>query len=332
MIHSTNNVVLVVGGSGVVGSRAVRALRKLQPELPILIGARDVARAQTLAEEVGRARATAIDIGRDDLGLSQQPLAAVAVFLKDESLRTLRFAQDRGLPYIAFSDFSFEIAPVVAMHVARPTSAPILMLGQLFGGAVSLATLHFARELAQIDQIAIGTILDEADSGGPAAQGDAARVASTVPNPLIRHEGRFLFAHGAQQQRELVTSDGERFVGQAYPLLDVASLAAATRAASVRVDFALRPRGARSGPETEVIVELSGSDTAGKPASIRFSMRDADFHGRLSGHGAALALERLLGQGRQKPVPAGLYNPEQLLDPDYVIKRLRELGSTIERC
>ncbi|HTU63377.1 MAG TPA: hypothetical protein VMF89_33175, partial [Polyangiales bacterium] len=323
--------VLIVGGSGVVGSHMVRALRRLQPTLPIVIGVRDVARAQLLADEIGHARALAVDLERDDLGLPSQPWAAVVVFLRDESLRTLRFAQEHSLPYIAFSDFSFEIAPVVAMHVARPTSAPILMLGQLFGGAVSLATLQFARELARVDEIAIGAILDEADSGGPAAQGDAARVASTVPNPLVRRAGRFLFAQGPDQERDIVSADGERFTGHAYPLLDVASLAAASGASSVRVDLALRPRGARTGPETEVVVELTGHDHAGTPASLRFGMRDGDFHGRLSGHAAALALEALLGARGRAPTPPGLYNPEQLLDPSHVIARLRVLGTTIER-
>jgi hypothetical protein len=331
MTQLEQNPVLVIGGSGVVGSRTVRTLRRLHPQLPFLIGARDMARASMLAEDVGHARAIAIDLERDDLGLPRQPLTAVAVFLRDESLRSLRFAQDRGLPYIAFSDFSFEIAPLVAMHIARPTSAPLLMLGQILGGTVSLATLFFARELARVDTIAIGAILDDADSGGPAAQGDAARVARAVPNPLIRRDGRFVFAQGSEQQREIVSADGERVTGQAYPLLDVASLAAVSGASSVRVDLAVRPRKPHAGPRTEVIVELSGVDNTGEQAQIRFSMRNADYHAGLSAHGAALALERLLDLDGTEPVAPGLYNPEQLLDPSLVVTRLRELGSVIDR-
>lgn len=330
MTQVVEEPVLVIGGSGLVGSRMVRALRRLQPQLPIAIGARDLGRAQALAEEIGHARAVAVNMKRTDLGLPAQPWAAVVVFLKDESLGTLRFAQDRRLPYIAFSDFSFEIAPLVASHIARPERSPILMLGQLLGGTVSLSTLYFARELQRVDEIAIGGLLDAADSGGPAAQGDMERVTRAAPNPLIRQGGRFLFVRGEAQQRELVSADGERFTGTAYPLLDVASLAAASGASSLRVDLAVRPRKLGSGPQTEVLVELTGCDHQGKPSGIRFSMHDADFHARLSAYGAALALERLLGLDGGEPVPPGLYNPEQLLDAARVVARLRELGSTIE--
>jgi hypothetical protein len=284
-----------------------------------------------LADEVGGARAVAIDLDRGDLGLDLQPLAAVAVFLRDQSLGTLRFAQDRGLPYVAFSDFSFEIAPLISMHITRPSAAPILMLGQLLGGTVALASLHFARDLQRVDRITIGALLDEADTGGPAAHGDAARVAHALPNPLIREQGRFVFAQGSSQEREIVSVDGARFIGHAYPLLDVASLAAASGASSVRVDLALRPRKPNAGPRTEVVVEISGVRDNGEPGQVRFCMRDSDFHGRLSAHGAALALERLLGLRGGKPLPAGLYNPETLLDPAAVVARLRELGSELER-
>jgi NAD(P)-dependent dehydrogenase (short-subunit alcohol dehydrogenase family) len=324
-----SKTVLVVGGSGEVGSRTVRTLRRLQPELSLLIGVRDVERARPLAAEVG-ARVLPIDLGRDDLGLPVQRLAAVAVFLKDESLRTLRFAQDHGVPYIAFSDFSFEIAPVVALHIARPASAAILMLGQLLGGTVALSALHFARELKRVDRIAIGALLDASDMGGPAAQGDAIRVQQALPNAFIRQDGRFVFAQGAQQQRAFVSSDGERWNGQAYPLLDVASLAAASGAGSLRVDFAVRPS-VKGKLQTEVVVELDGVREDGEPGHVRFSMRDADFHAGLSAYGAAFALERLLGLSGGARVAPGLYNPEQLLDPASVVARLRELGSVIER-
>ena len=53
--------VLVIGGSGVVGSRAVKALRRLQPDLPITIAARDLGRAGALAAEIGGATTTVVE-------------------------------------------------------------------------------------------------------------------------------------------------------------------------------------------------------------------------------------------------------------------------------
>lgn len=41
--------VLIIGGSGIVGSQAARTLRRLHPDLPIAIGGRDLAKAETVA-------------------------------------------------------------------------------------------------------------------------------------------------------------------------------------------------------------------------------------------------------------------------------------------
>lgn len=87
----TQSPVLIIGGSGVVGSRAARALRRLQPSLPITLGARDLVRAGALAKEVGGADAVHIDLERPDLGLpAEATFSAVVVFLKDTSFGEYR--------------------------------------------------------------------------------------------------------------------------------------------------------------------------------------------------------------------------------------------------
>ena len=42
--------VLILGGYGSVGSRTARALRRLHPELPLVIAGRDSAKAHALGE------------------------------------------------------------------------------------------------------------------------------------------------------------------------------------------------------------------------------------------------------------------------------------------
>jgi uncharacterized protein YbjT (DUF2867 family) len=61
-----NDPVLFVGGSGVVGSRAVKALRRLQPDLPITVGARNLDKAAAVAMEIGGADMATIDLERPD--------------------------------------------------------------------------------------------------------------------------------------------------------------------------------------------------------------------------------------------------------------------------
>ncbi len=334
MSPNPNKSVLIIGGSGVVGSRAARALRRLQPELPITLGARDLNRAQSLARELGGADGVKINLERADLGLPPTAsFSAVVVLLKDDSLHSMRYAQAQGVPYISFSDFVFDIGPEVALYIQKPTSAPVLMLGHFLGGTITLATLHFARELRKLHTIEVSAVFDEEDVGGPAAQGDMERVTRAVPNPLILKDGKFLWARGADAERRFTGVDGTEWQGRASPLLDVVSLAAATEARSIRLDFAVRPTASRrgTGPSHEVIIELTGEREDGTQASVRHGLVDGDVHSGMSARGVALAVERLLGLVGGPPVAPGLYHPESLLDPAYVVERMKELGTRIQR-
>lgn len=322
---------LLVGGSGVVGRRAIRALRRLQPELRLVIGARDHARASAVASAAGNTEAVGIDLSRDDLGLpANAAFSAVAVLLKDDSLRALRYAQRAGLPYVAFSDFAFDLAPTVAQHALAPTRSALLLLGHFLGGTVTATTLDYAREFRRLESIAIGGVFDASDVGGPAAAGDASRVLEAPPHPLLRREGRWVWSAAEPDARTFRGADGAEHRGIAYPLLDVASLAAATGARAIRVDLASRV-GEPASPSHEVIIELEGEALEGGPARRRYAMLDGDVHAGLSARGVALAVERLLVLKGGSPVPPGLHTPESVFDPAYVTSRLRELGTRIER-
>lgn len=319
--------VLFVGGAGAVGRPATTALRRLHPEVPILIGGRDVEKAGRLARELGNATAVAVDLERADLGLGDTPVGSVVVLLKDERLTTLDFALARRLPYVSFADFVFDVAPTVGRYVARPDASPILMLGQVLGSTVSLLTLHAARALRHVDAIAIATLLDEDDRGGPEAQADMERLAR-APKPLIRVGGRFVWAEGDALRRTFVDTHGISRIGEAMPLIDVASLGATTGAPDVRVDIAVRPRAEENprGRANETIVDMVGRDADGTRREVRLEIVDRDGYSGTSGRGAALAVERVLGLAGGPPLAPGMYQPEGILDPAHVAARLGELG------
>lgn len=335
MSSNTQKPVLIIGGSGVVGSRAAKTLRQLQPALPLTLGVRDLGRAQSLARELGGAETVRIDLERRDLGLPEDAaFSAVVVLLKDDTLNSMRYAQAKGLPYVSFSDFVFDIGPAVALSIQHPTRSPVLLLGHFLGGTVTLATLHFAREFRRVDAIEIGAVFDEEDVGGPAASGDMDRVTKDLPHPLLRKDGRFLWARGEDVHRDFVGVDGTQWRGRAFPLLDVVSLAAATEARTVRLDFAVREAASRpqgQGISHEVIIEITGEREDGTTGRVRHELVDADVHSGLSARGVALAVERLLGLAGGPPVTPGLYHPEGLLHPAAVVERLKEFGTRIRR-
>lgn len=331
MTNLFSETVLLIGGSGVVGRRAARALRKLQPELPIVIAGRDVQKAASVAAETGGPTTSlAADLGRDDLGLPlDASFGAVAVFVKDVGMRSLRYAQEKGIPYVAFSDFSFDIAPAIGLFVHQPKRAPLLMLGHVVGGTATLAALHFAKELREVWSIEITGVAGSDDTGGPAAQADFVRYAQGGHGALVLRDGDWIWLKDAASARAIVDSHGKERIAHALPLLDVVSLAAVTKARSLRVDLTIRSPDEQK-CATEVIIELKGSGQNGSASTIRVTLADNDVHARMSACGAALALERLLGRRGGSPVAPGLYHPETILDPSASLERLVELGVRVD--
>ena len=66
--------ILFLGGSGAIGHRSAKALRAAHPDVPLLIGGRDLAKAEQAAEEMGGAQGVVIDPTADDLGLGDRPV------------------------------------------------------------------------------------------------------------------------------------------------------------------------------------------------------------------------------------------------------------------
>ncbi|MFY0537761.1 hypothetical protein [Nannocystis pusilla] len=197
---------------------------------------------------------------------------------------------------MSFASFAFEIGPELAHYVQRPHSAPIVVLGHVFGGIGTLAALHFAREFVQnVESIALAGVVDADDQGGPASQADFVRLTEECPSALIRRDGLWRWVGGQEALRQVVDVGGVMRQAQALPLLDVVSLAAALDARSLRVDFAGRDKVSGKAPSTELLVEIAGEGRDGEPVQARYELVDGDVYANLSAHGAALATERLLG-------------------------------------
>ncbi|MBA2891219.1 hypothetical protein [Nonomuraea soli] len=323
--------VLIMGGSGQAGAATAALLRRWYPELPLTIAGRDLGRAQRVADELGRATAVTIDLRRGDLGLRQaDSYAAVVATVWDSHLNGLRYAQDRGLPYVSISSGLVDIGPEVVAAGLRAGAAPILLASHWYAGLVVLAVLGLAGEFERIDTIEVGGVLDEQDSGGPAAAEDMARLLAATSSGHIRRDGVFEWVSGPDAQVMITSVDGVVLPGQIVPILDVPSLAVATGAPHVRFAFAVgESAGRRRGgpPSTEVRIDLEGVSRAG--ASLRTSHYLLHPEGQrpLTALGVALGVERLLGL-RGDPVPPGLHTPEALIDPGYAAERMVEIGAT----
>ncbi|WP_394823468.1 NAD(P)-dependent oxidoreductase [Pendulispora albinea] len=328
------NPVLIVGGSGVVGSLSAKILRQLHPDLPITLAGRDPNKAAAVAREVGGADGVAVDLGRADLGLPEgRAFSAIVMFTKDETLHAMRYAQAKGTPYLGLSSALFEMGPEVSAFVHAPKGAPILMDSSWLAGTAILPTLQFARAFRSIDAIAIGAVLDERDMGGPSAYADYDRIMRAARTAMILKNGKWIWA-GDDGTRRFTRVDGTEVEGQAYHAMDTVGLAAATGAANVRLDIHLGESSSRGRGEpfsTEVIVEIEGRTNDGAAARVRHELVHPEGQAPMTAVGVAVGVERLLGLAGGDPVAPGLHLPETLIEPDYMVKRLKEFGARIGR-
>lgn len=325
--------VLILGGYGSLGSRIARMLRQLHPQLPIAIAGRDLEQAVTLAQQIGGADAVAIDSREANLGLSTgNEYSIVVTAFRDTSLNSMRYAQQRSIPYMALSDAPFELGPVVARYVHAPRRNAVMLLGHSIGGVPTLAALHFARDFAVIERIDIGLIFDPGDPFGPMSARDMEHIAQDGPPPLLLQRG--VWRWGGEVERKITGVGGATAHGRAVGLLDVLSLRSVTPGGSVRVDAAQGlTRTSREGgrPSHEVIIEITGRKHDGQSACQRYELVDTEGYAALSARGISIAVERMLGLSGGPAPPPGLYFPESLIDTGHFLERLESSGVSIGR-
>lgn len=333
MAASALDPVLILG-YGQVGRHTATTLRRLQPDLRITIAGRTPEKAAALAEEIGNADSLGADVSVAGLGLpGDRRFSAVLPMVKDPSLHAYKYAQGMGAHYMAFSEFAFDIAPFVAQHVSKPQASTLLLLGHYLGGLVIMATLEFAKAFRSIDTIMFSSVFDPADLGeGSAAEADMDGAAASTPAQLMLIDGEWVWAGADRAKRRFTSVDGSEWDATGYSLLDVPSLAAATDARSIRVDYAIGRTASSKrgeGPSHEVMIDITGTGADGSAKSARHILLDRTGYAAMSGQGAAICTERLLGLRGGAPVPPGIYNPENILDPAYVVGRMREFGTEI---
>lgn len=324
--------ILLIGGSGVIGRSTARHLRAAYPDVPLLIGGRDLVKAKEAAAEIGGAEGVAIDLAAADLGLGERPVSAVAVFPKDDRIAGIRFAQARGVPHISISGGITEIGPEVAAYIHKPDAAPVVLGAEWFVGATTVPTIEFAKEFGRVHDIAIGALLDEQDTGGPAVTTDFERLTKTMPASLTLRDGAYVWRVGDDAKAEFRAADGTEMEASAFTPYDIVGLATATGAQNVQFNLAIGVTSTRRCGEpmsAEIVIELAGEDRAGRPLRTRHAVVHPEGQMPLTSLGVAMILERLTGLDGKPATPAGLYFPYQLLEPTAYFARLKQIGGMI---
>jgi hypothetical protein len=323
--------ILLVGGSGTVGQWAARLLRDAHGKQPVLIGARDLAKAERVAAMVG-AEAVPIDLQAADLGLGDRKVSAVVVLFTDQRLATLRFAQERRVPHLSISLGLFEMGPEVAAFTHRPDASPVVLGTEWLIGATTMPTLSLAKAFGRLDHISIGALLDEQDTTGPAGNADLDRQNGVMPAALVRRDGVFDWRTDQDLKTRFRAADGTEMEATAFSVNDVIGLAAATQVPNLDFHLAVGTTSSRRRGEpfsTEIMIEIAGADHDDRPLRTRHAVVHPEGQMPLTGLGIVLLLERLLGLDGKSPVPPGLYLPYQLLEAETYLARFQQIGGRI---
>ncbi len=325
--------ILLMGGSGAIGRQAARAIHAMYPGVPLLIGGRDLSKAQSAAADMGSAQGVALDTASADLGLGEQKVSAVVVLYSDRSLAGLRFAQKRRVPHLSISSGIFEIAPEIAHFMHAPANSAIVLGYEWLVGATTVPALHLAKSFSQIDEIRIGALVDEEDSGGPAVAADFEHLNHLLPAALTLRDGSWTWREGEDARSVFSALDGTKINATGFSSIDVTGLAAATGARSVQFDLGQGVSSSRRkgrSLSTEILLDISGLDHAGQAHHTRHAVVHPGGAAPLTGMGIALLLERLLGLDGKPPVAPGLYFPYQILDAAHYLAHLAQAGGEVQ--
>lgn len=328
----SHHPILLMGGSGAIGHHTARALRAAHPDIPLLIGGRDLAKAQQAAQQMGNAQAVLIDPAADDLGLGNRPISGVVVFYMDHTLAGMRYAQKCRVPYLSISSGVFEIAPEIATYMHSPDASPIVLGYEWLVGATTVPTLHIAKGYSRVHDITINALVDEQDGGGPTVAADFEHLAKMLPAALSRRDGVYIWREGKDANVSFHAVDGTKMEASGFSSIDVAGLSAATGAPNVQFNLASGVSSTRRQGlpmSTEIIIQLAGDDLQGKPLYSRHAVIHPEGAAVLTGLSVAMVLERLLGLDGMPCTPPGLYFPYQLLDAGEYLKRLEQDGGEL---
>ncbi|QKR99874.1 hypothetical protein F9288_09660 [Sphingomonas sp. CL5.1] len=321
--------VLLMGGYGVLGAELARTLRRRQPDLPLAIAGRTIGRAEALAVELGNATAHCFTYRQSGEAIPSGEFSAVAVLLKDNTLRLTDVAVRRGIPLISVSSAAFEIGADL-FHGLRARNAPVVMASNWFAGAPAIAALALAQGLARVDEIEVGLVIDRGEApSGAATIADFERISLSCPSTLVREAGCYRWVQGDAASAHFERENGAIAEGKIAVSTDVMSLTAATGAATVRVIEAFTPslsllRG--EGAADEISIRVVGADAHGiRIERRRFLTARRDKVG-LTALTVALALERLVGRFGESAPASGLHPVEAIFAPDAFVDAVRAAG------
>lgn len=317
--------ILIAGGYGLVGGFIARHLRARHPHVRLSLAGRNPDAGAGLAAELG-ATAVGLDVEAPRRGLEAAgPVDLIVAALQDPGDALIDAAIRSGAAHIGITRTANGIAPAVfAATYARPLR-PVVPLGHWQAGVLTMAALHAAAAFTRVDRVDLTAVYDMADPIGPMTAQDAEGFGAPA---LVREAGKWIWAASGSRTRQVTLHNGQA-TAEPIGVLDLPSVAAVTKAADIRFDLAIAESigTAAGGPAShDLYIDLAGLGTDGRTLETRTILSDPRGQAHLTGLGAALVAERVLGLDGNPVPPGGLATPESLLDQNITMQNLAAAG------
>lgn len=323
--------ILLIGGYGSVGSKAVAILQDYYPSIPLVVGGRNPEKAKTLLEDFENVTAIAIDLKQPDLNIpADVQFSAVVTYTNDTTYNAQSYAQRKGIPYVTVSASVAEMGMALACYVNHPQQAAVVLSSQWMGGIADALTIAYAKDFQKIDSVKITAIVDTRDEiGQESGEEEIKAIFALNPYSIAVDKGNYSWLKTDEEKYySLQTLDGHPYEGYAFPIADILSLKNALNADTIRFYTTEGDsHGTKAGkPLThDIVIEISGKDQHGNTKNLHKELIYPKGQAHLTALGSFLALERVmdLHQG----VTANLYLGANLIEANQLKQRLEEQGA-----
>lgn len=162
--------ICVVGGYGVVGAQVCRLLAQRHPQAQIIVAGHDMEKAGSLATELPRGRALALEVGDDDplvaLGGDENP-DLVVMATHDPDDHVLRAAIRRGIDVLDVTRSLDRIDEAREVLAAAGDPIRFVAASGWMAGATAVTVAAHVRPEQPAEQVEIDILMVVADALGP---------------------------------------------------------------------------------------------------------------------------------------------------------------------
>lgn len=354
-MNSINDkTILIAGGYGVVGEQIARLLHQRHPDWHLIIAGRNIAKAQTLADQLGNATAMMLDMNQPQPLNGNKPHAILAA-VNDPQDYLLMGAMRASIPYVDITRWT-ERLKLAASRAEdfKPTSTVMLASGWM-AGVVAVIAAGSAKKLALVQSIDISVLFSLKDKAGPNSVEYMDRLATPFK---VTINGEDQIVKPYTDPRKVIFPDNYKTRTYRFDTPDQLTLPETVNAKSVAARIAFDDAFTTSllvtlvrsgiwklisgkrftslrrsllynpgaGASHQVVIEIQGEDGKGRARRIHITIVDPLGQTHLTALGAIIQLERVLSLDNQ----AGVIYPDTNPDMESSLKLLQEFGVRVE--